>query len=397
MPLPIQQATAQSSSVLHWDIFCKVIDNFGDIGICWRLAADLAARGQRVRLWVDDASALSWMAPAGCDGVQVLSWSTPLDVSVLNNQPCNVLIEAFGCEVAPEFIAACAYIHWARGQKDTQNQVKTPLWINLEYLSAEPYVAKNHGLTNLVSSGPAAGWQKVFYYPGFTPGTGGLLRETDLLNRQAAFNRAAWLKQLSIDWQGETLISLFCYEPSALLELLNSLAQDGIGGRPVRLLAAAGRANRAVKNVLKSLKTAKNKHQISHQPNEYMREQLSISYLPQLTQTEFDHLLWASDINFVRGEDSIVRAIWAGKPFVWQIYPQDDGAHGPKLEAFLDMLGAPPSMRAFQQVWNGLINQPLAPLTDLAAWQVTAANIRSKLTGQPDLSTGLLEYALKNR
>ena len=389
--------TTTPSTVLQWDIFCKVIDNFGDIGICWRLAADLAARGQRVRLWVDDASALSWMAPAGCDGVQVLSWSTPLDVSVLNNQPCDVLIEAFGCEVAPEFIAARAYIHWARGQKDTQNQVKTPLWINLEYLSAEPYVAKNHGLTNLVSSGPAAGWQKVFYYPGFTPGTGGLLRETDLLNRQAAFNRAAWLKQLSIDWQGETLISLFCYEPPALLELLNSLAQDGIGGRPVRLLAAAGRANRAVKNVLKSLKTAKNKHQISHQPNEYMREQLSISYLPQLTQTEFDHLLWASDINFVRGEDSIVRAIWAGKPFIWQIYPQDDGAHEPKLEAFLDMLDAPPSMRAFHGVWNGLINQPLASLTDLAAWKESAANIRSKLTGQPDLSTGLLEYALKNR
>jgi hypothetical protein len=23
---------------LHWDIFCRVIDNFGDIGVCWRLA-----------------------------------------------------------------------------------------------------------------------------------------------------------------------------------------------------------------------------------------------------------------------------------------------------------------------------------------------------------------------
>ena len=350
-----------------------------------------------MRLWADDESALSWMAPGGCDGVQVLHWSKSPDVSLLDSQPCDVLVEAFGCEVAPEFIAARAYIHWDKGQKDTQNQVKTPLWINLEYLSAEPYVAKTHGLTNLVSSGPAAGLHKVFYYPGFTLGTGGLLRETDLLNRQAAFNRAAWLKQQGIDWQGETLISLFCYEPPALLELLDSLAQNGIGGRPVRLLVAAGRANQAVKTALKTLKTTEKTNQISLQPNEYMREQLSISYLPQLTQTEFDHLLWASDINFVRGEDSIVRAIWAGKPFVWQIYPQDDGAHGPKLDAFLSMMDAPPSLRAFHGVWNGLIDQRLAPLTDLAAWQETAANIRSKLAGQPDLSTGLLEFARKNR
>ena len=392
--------TKLSAAVLQWDIFCKVIDNFGDIGICWRLAADLAARGQRVRLWVDDASALDWMAPSGCDGVQVLHWVKSPDVSLLDSQPCDVLIEAFGCEVAPEFIAARAYIHCDKGQKDTQNHAKTPLWINLEYLSAEPYVAKNHGLTNLVSTGPAAGRHKVFYYPGFTQDTGGLLRETDLLQRQTAFDRAVWLKQQGIDWRGETLLALFCYEPPALLELLDNLAQNGINGKPVRLLVAAGRANNAAKaaaQALESLKTAQNKYQISLQTNEYMREQLSISYLPQLTQTEFDHLLWASDINFVRGEDSIVRAIWAGKPFVWQIYPQDDGAHCPKLEAFLNMLNAPPSLRAFHQVWNGLAVQPLPQLTDLADWQKTASRVRSTLVSQPDLSTGLLEYALKTR
>ena len=65
------------ADVRFWDIFCKVIDNFGDIGVCWRLAADLASRGHRVRLWVDDASALDWMAPDGCEGVRVLPWGEP--------------------------------------------------------------------------------------------------------------------------------------------------------------------------------------------------------------------------------------------------------------------------------------------------------------------------------
>ena len=395
--------TSNSSAALQWDIFCKVIDNFGDIGVCWRLAADLAARGQRVRLWVDDTSALAWMAPSGCQGVQARPWTESLDASCLQTAPCDVLVEGFGCEVAPDFIAACARLYSASGRKEAAK----PLWINLEYLSAEPYVERNHTLRNLVSNGPAAGWQKVFYYPGFTAKTGGLLREADLPQRQAAFDKATWLNQLfkqlfkqhGIDSQAENsevLVSLFCYEPAALSQLLNDLAQNGINGKPVRLLVAAGRATDAVK----ALKLPQNTHQIAPKPNKNGREQLLISYLPLLSQTDFDHLLWASDINFVRGEDSVIRAICAGKPFVWQIYPQSDGAHGPKLDAFLDMLSAPPSLRAFHRVWNGLANQPLprfSDLTELAAWQETAALLQSRLNAQPDLTTGLIEYAQKNR
>jgi uncharacterized repeat protein (TIGR03837 family) len=377
---------------LQWDIFCKVIDNFGDIGICWRLAADLAARGQRVRLWVDDGAALAWMAPEGSKGIEVRPWPEVLDVSCLESAPCDVLIEAFGCEIAPEFIAACTRIHWSEDQNNALKLAKM-LWINLEYLSAEPYVARNHGLTSLVSSGPASSWHKVFYYPGFTPDTGGLLREPDLAGRRLTFDRKAWLKRQGIVWQGEKLVSLFCYEPPALAQLLDHLAQNGIESQPVHLLVAAGRATHAVK----ASKTAQNTHQIGLQTNEYGRKQLLISYLPLLTQTDFDHLLWASDINFVRGEDSIVRAIWAGKPFVWQIYPQDDGAHEPKLEAFLTMLGATPSLQAFHRVWNGAPGEVLPPLADVPAWRTTAANALTQLAQQQDLTTGLLKYALKTR
>ena len=384
--------TSNSSAALQWDIFCKVIDNFGDIGVCWRLAADLAARGEQVRLWVDDASALAWMAPSGCAGVQVLAWTESLDLSCLSSMPCDVLIEAFGCEVAPDFIAACARFYSASELKG----ILRPLWINLEYLSAEAYAERNHGLKNLVSSGPAAGWEKVFYYPGFTPKTGGLLREPDLLQRQAAFDKVAWLKQHGIDWQAESrevLVSLFCYEPAALSQLLNDLTQNGINGKPVRLLVAAGRATDAVK----ALELPRNTHQTSLQPNQYRRDQLSISYLPLLSQIDYDHLLWASDINFVRGEDSLVRAIWAGKPFVWQIYPQTNDAHGPKLDAFLDKLTAPASLQTFHRVWNGLADQMLPLLVDLNAWGQAAANYRAGLISQPDLSSNLIEYALKNR
>ena len=376
----------------QWDIFCKVIDNFGDIGVSWRLAADLAARGQRVRLWVDDTSALAWMAPEGCAGVTVTRWADTINVTCLEAAPCDVLIEAFGCDVAPEFIANCAHICSAGSQVN----VSKPLWINLEYLSAEPFVGRNHGLTSLISSGPAAGWRKVFYYPGFTPETGGLLREPDLLQQRMAFDRYAWLRQQGIDWRGEFLVSLFCYEPAALAGLINDLERNGIDRQPVRLLVAAGRATNVIKSVLNE-KRLKNVNEIELQPTEFECKLLSISYLPLLAQIGFDHLLWASDINFVRGEDSMVRAIWAGKPFIWQIYPQDDGAHRLKLEAFLDMLTAAPALRAFHRVWNGLANEALPSLTDMPAWQATAGLVQARLAGQRDLTTGLIEYALKNR
>ncbi|WP_395057705.1 elongation factor P maturation arginine rhamnosyltransferase EarP [Polaromonas sp.] len=363
----------------QWDIFCRVIDNHGDIGVCWRLSADLAARGQQVRLWVDDGSALAWMAPQGQAGVSVLPWTEPLGLNLLrlDSAPCEVMVEAFGCEIAPEFIAACAEQQRAGGQK--------PVWINLEYLSAEPYVERSHALPSPVQHGPAAGWIKWFFYPGFTPAAGGLLREPGLLQRQAAFDRAAWLAAQHIDWGGEKLVSLFCYEPPALANLLAQFARAGWAGQPVRLLVAAGRAASAVRAVADDKKGGQ---LMPDGPG-----LLSISYLPLLSQLDFDHLLWACDLNFVRGEDSVVRALWAGKPFVWQIYPQDDQAHQTKLQAFLGMLAAPPSLRAFHQAWNSLAQE--LPEINTPDWSESVHAVRQRLLTQPDLASQLLEFVAK--
>lgn len=373
---------AQSPApALRWDIFCRVIDNFGDIGVCWRLACNLAQRGQTARLWVDDTSALTWMAPQGASGVEVHAWSSPIDMT--NIIPGDVLVEAFGCDIDPDFIATYAYFIRTSGQKCK--------WINLEYLSAEAFAARCHGLPSPVMSGPGRGLTKHFFYPGFTATTGGLLREPDLIQRQAEFDRGVWLSQLGLTCQGERLVSLFCYEPAGLSELLDTLAADP---QPTCLLVTQGRASDAVRAEVSNknrMKPLWNKH-----------NSLSFCYLPQFKQNDFDHLLWACDLNFVRGEDSLVRALWAGKPFVWHIYPQDDGAHHAKLHAFMDWLQAPPSLRRAHDHWNGLDksatsgpNQHWLSRQDLTEWQTTATQARKNLLTQKDLAHALLDFVSK--
>ncbi len=372
---------------MQWDIFCKVIDNFGDIGVCWRLCADLAARGHQVRLWADDASALDWMAPGArtgsWPGVQVLDWSQSQSADVLARlSPAEVWVEAFGCEIDPEFIASCAIAARAAARNGSGN----PAWINLEYLSAEDYVERCHGLPSPVMHGPAKGWTKHFFYPGFTARTGGLLREPDLAQRQSAFDAAVWLQQHGIIRQrGERLVSLFCYEPVALPELLDQLAADD---QPTRLLVTAGRASAAVRAAIQ--------HKNALQPAWNVREKLSFSYLPSFSQRDFDHLLWACDLNFVRGEDSVVRALWAGKPLVWHIYPQDDNAHHAKLDAFLDMLGADAPLRQAHAAWNGTASVPM-PALDLGNWARTLQAARTRLWRMDDLASQLAGFVAKKR
>ena len=384
---------------LSWDIFCRVIDNHGDLGVCWRLCADLGQRGHTVRLWVDDGSALAWMAPQGGAGVSVHAWPNEIALQALTQDAtfkvADVVLEAFGCELPETFQSLMV-----RGTP--------PVWINLEYLSAEDYVARSHGLASPVMSGPARGATKWFYFPGFTPGTGGLLREQDLLDapthrgdtrststgsgiaptRQSKFEHAAWLKAISLDKPiaaHEQLISLFCYEPAALTQFLKQLSQ---ADQPTRLLVAQGRPSAAVAVATQAL----------HMPSSGTG-QLHISQLPYFSQTEFDHLLWACDLNFVRGEDSLVRALWAGKPFVWHIYPQDDLAHHDKLQAFYQALQMPQSLQQMHDVWNGLSDAELRAWTpsDLAVWQAWSTQTRQHLQSQSDLSTQLIGFVAQKR
>ena len=358
-----------------WDVFCTVIDNHGDLGVCWRLSRQLRDAGHRVRLWVDDASALRWMAPGALErlepNITVMAWpqergphlASSASLSAL--EPAQVWVEAFACNIPNAWVEA------QLKARQTQ-QLKSPVWINLEYLSAEAWVARMHGLPSPLTQGPAQGATKWFFHPGFTPDTGGLLREADVLARQAAFRGVN---------SSKTNVSLFCYEPPALPELLALI------GPNIHLNVCAGRPTQAVQAALAA------------QPQ--LANTLEWTALPYMPQPQFDELLWTCQLNFVRGEDSLVRALWAGQPLVWHIYPQDDHAHIAKLDAFLDWLEAPGSLRAFHHRYNGLptslAQTPLVWPTHLtlAEWRQCIQAARQRLLAQPSLVEQLLSFVAK--
>ena len=343
-----------------WDIFCRVIDNHGDLGVCLRLARDLAARGQQARLWCDDLSALAWMQPEPVPGLSCQDWHRAIDAA-----PGDVVLETFGCELPPAFVAAMA----ARPTR--------PAWINLEYLSAESYVERSHGLKSPQFSGPGAGLDKWFFYPGFTARTGGLLRETGLVDDAISHHGNAWLAARGWRRQpGERVLSLFAYPQAPLGGLLEALGPGWL------LLLCPGAPQAALPPLLGPGQRA--------------------LALPYLSQPDYDRLLWSCDLNLVRGEDSFVRAQWAGQPTLWQIYFQDDGAHAPKLEAFLDLSldGADPvwasRWRELSRAWNGLSDWTPAcaeALRERSASVSQARSWRAKLSAQEDLTSQLMGFA----
>lgn len=353
---------------LNWDIFCRVIDNYGDIGICWRLARQLVTEhGKRVRLWVDDLHSLKPLCPEidvaldvqRCQGVDIHQWPTSVAVDHVG----EVIIEAFACELPVPWLAAMA------------STTTKPCWINLEYLTAEAWVDGCHGMA---SPHPSLPLVKYFFFPGFSPMTGGLLRERHLLaSRDTEF--------ASHDTNEALEISLFCYDSAPVGELIDILADSPVA---VRLHVAPGQPLAAV-----------SRHFSGAGP--WQQGKLSVLPFKFLPQEDFDRLLWHCDINFVRGEDSFVRAHWAARPFVWQPYRQADNAHQDKLDAFLaryvvglnsdaatvavDLFQAWNSGSGLREAWKNFLERRS---------EIASHNLRwaDALASHPDLADTLVKF-----
>ncbi len=298
---------------MRWDIFCQIVDNYGDAGVCWRLARSLTSlHGQEVRIFCDDLPTLNLLA-SGVDPeirsrIDIQAWEASFANSGHLVQTPDVVVEAFGCELPERYLAGLLITP------------KKPLIINLEYLSAEPWIADFHGR----ASPQTHGIPKYFFFPGFQENVGGIL--IDPVPTGSLEGSATVPASLKASWAllrpNTKRISVFCYPGAPLLKWLGDL---GSLGENFDIVLTHGQ--------LQQLQFSSG----HPTPIVALPNNIQLISIPFVSQDEYDWVLSQCDFNIVRGEDSFVRAQLAGKPFIWHIYPQEDRAHEIKLAAFLDL------------------------------------------------------------
>ncbi len=303
-------------------VFVRVIDNWGDVGVGWRLCMQLACSFPwRVRLWIDDVAALGKLVLAAelaavQDAVMVEKWSDDDSVSLRLAQLADpvMVIETFGCDLPSPVL---------RRMQQCQ-----PLWLNWEYLTAEDWAVDLQAMPSLQGNGLA----KYFWFMGIDQQSGGLLREANYLSRRNEFLQQPCLQQafkqqygLPLEHVGQLWL-IFAYTSERWAEWLSMWRG---ADEPITLWLAGH-------EVADSLRAAGviAADALQQVGDTFELEQVTMVRIPFVPQSAFDNLLWLADGAIVRGEDSFVRALWAGLPFLWHIYQQEEAVHLQKLDAY---------------------------------------------------------------
>ena len=338
--LNLPETMLSDESMAEAWVFVRVIDNYGDAGVGWRLSCLLAEYlHMHVRLWIDDTDALNKLVPAPEKQARITieAWQGDAMMQQQLSAAADpvLVIETFGCELPPQVL-------------ERMRQCR-PLWLNWEYLTAEDWAVGLHAMSSLQPNG----LEKYFWFMGIDADSGGLLRELDYLAEREKFRQQPQLQQafrqeygLPLQHTGQLWL-VFAYTSGQWAQWMAMWQQ---ADTPVTLWLAGGQ-------VIESLRAAK-----LIAPEELQQEgdicelgNVTLVRIPFVPQAAFDRLLWLADAAIVRGEDSFVRALWAGLPFFWHIYRQDDDVHLQKLHSFW--------FKAMQD-WSAELRQAFTVLSD---------------------------------
>ena len=302
------------------DIFCEIIDNFGDIGVVYRISKELKKIFQNVRIRIvlnrlEEFKAINKKVK-DVDYQEIDGLICVTEKYVKENMESfgvsDVFIEAFGCNVPEEYVKAA--------------KENSKLWINLEYLSGEKWIEDFHLCESLIDSKTL---KKIFFMPGFSEKSGGVIIDSGFLERMkfGKENRDEVLKKYfkDFDLKDKFIGTVFSYEKNFenLLETLKNYEKETV------LLLMGEKTQKSFSEILK-------KNLTEDYGNIVKYGKITMIYSDFFSQEEYEEIISASDFNFTRGEDSFVRGIILGKPFMWHIYLQEEKAHMDKIKAFTE-------------------------------------------------------------
>ncbi len=315
-------------------ILCKVVDNYGDIGVCYRLTKAILdyiddfprLKDTRVLLVCNNLSSFSKIYPDINPEKKysfvkyyktfftVFDWN--IDQTTENwrienffeNNPPHVILECFQCG-RPDWLENLLFDKLA-----PQSQI-----INLEYLTAEKYAEEFHCLQSLTRSSNV---KKVNFMPGFTDKTGGLIQN------RVFFQLLQKHKSQTLFPRNKTSFKIlfFTYDKNIRFEIqaLNKFSEYLKNNNNNKFQNILVRDTSNIPSITKS--RARFKKNFSYE---------IAGFVPQ---EAFDLNLFSYDFLFIRGEDSLARACLIGIPFIWQAYPQSDNYQLVKVKALLEQM-----------------------------------------------------------
>lgn len=315
-------------------ILCKVVDNFGDIGVTYRLSRALLdvqnahpeLLGKiNIRLVVDNLDSFAKIVPEiktdsafqEYKGIKIFDWNANdfCKKEFEQNEPF-IILECFQCG-RPDWLEDLLFV------KEVSHVVNI---IMIDYLSAEDYAENFHKLMSLTRS---ARVQKVNFMPGFTNKTGGLIQDKSFMD-----SLSLSLKSLKTNTDEPFNVLFFSYEGDWNFAV-KALSRFNNGN--INVLAAQGRG-------LSSFVDSWQK----------LGKPFLLQKLEYLCQEEWDALMCKTPLLFIRGEDSLSRACLIGHPFVWHAYPQSDEYQMVKVNALLDRMKeffSPEDFEAVKNCW----------------------------------------------
>lgn len=302
-------------------VLCKVVDNFGDIGVVWRLCCQLSNQikkenlTSKINLIVDDLASFNKICNSVdsnksfqiVDNINIFNWNDEKlcydEFSKNDGENLSVILEVFQCG-RPSWMEKILF-------EDKLN--RTVQIIMIDYLTAEKYAEDFHCLQSLTRSSKV---QKVNFMPGFTNKTGGLIIDSE------------W-EQLC-DYKNNKTLLCFTYD------------------RNWDALANACKKSNYIEKVL----IAPGKGFDSLKKSFY--SDLKIEELSFMNQNEWDKMLKNCGVLIIRGEESMSRACLSGIPFVWHAYPQSDEYQLIKVRALLERMSVHfkcEDFRIIEKVW----------------------------------------------
>lgn len=313
------------------DIFCNVIDNFGDAGVVYRFAKELkkAETDKEIRIFLnryDEFAAINPKIDINkknqlIDGIFYLLRE---EKEVGNVVPADVIIETFGCDIDEIYL---------------EKINKKTVILNLEYLSAESWVEEYHKMQSFTSN---TNIKKYFFMPGFTEKTGGLIVSSDKKEMSRDILREYYKGSIG----DKKIGTIFSYEHNFenLIEYILNLKEE-------YLLLIMGEKSK------ESFRKSMDENFIQIEEWNFKKDNLEILFMPFVTQEKYDEIISVTDFNFVRGEESLARAALSGIPFIWHAYLQEDMVHMDKVNAFLEIFSHyAKDKKKFEKYYNIVYN-----------------------------------------